>query len=561
MCGIWLYLHKLNKRSLTYGEIYDAFMKIEARGPDRSHFTKLSEYGLYIGFHRLSIMDVSIKGDQPFTYETDEKVYYLVCNGEIYNYEELCKKYEITLHSGSDCEVLLHLFLKIGLTELVKELNAEYAFCICEVNKITKEVKLHISRDHLGVRPLFITGDENELVITSELKGSPFLFKEKQYKVQQFTPRHYATISNFDDNLYNIKYNKYIDFSDIKTTVTDLEDAKRQINKTFREAVKVKMMVDPSLELGCALSGGLDSSLVAAIASEYFKESGKKLKTFSIGLPNGTDEKYAKIVANHINSEHTHIEFTNKEFLEALEDVILCIESYDITSVRASTGQYLLAKWINENTDIKVILLGDISDELTNGYLYNYYAPDALSLHTETIRILNDIHYYDILRADRGITRSGLEARCPFDDNDFVKLYLSINPEFRMPTYKGLEKWLLREAFKNDNLLPDEVLFRIKCAFSDGVSSEEKSWFEIIQEHIHDMISDEKFEEDVKRYDHLRPVSKESLYFRNIFEKYFGKHEETSHVIPYYWLPKWVNTTEPSARTLDIYKEKMNIEC
>ena len=559
MCGIWLYLHKTDKQTLSYGELYNAFMKIESRGPDRSHFTKLSEYGLYIGFHRLSIMDVSIKGDQPFTYEIDDKIYYLVCNGEIYNYKELCKKYEITLDSGSDCEILLHLFLKIGLDLMVKELNAEYAFCICEIDKKTKEVKLHIARDNLGVRPLFITGDENELVISSELKGSPFLFKEKQYKVEQFKPRHYASISNYDENLYNIKYNKYIDFSDIDVSITDLEEAKRQINNKFREAVKIKMMIDPTLELGCALSGGLDSSLVASIASEYFKGTGKKLKTFSIGLPNGTDEKYAKMVALHINSDHTHIELTNKEFLDAIEDVILCIESYDITSVRASTGQYLLAKWIKKNTNIKVILLGDISDELTNGYLYNYYAPDANALHLETIRILNDIHYYDVLRADRGITRSGLEARCPFDDNEFVKLYLSINPEFRMPSYKGLEKWLLRESFKNDNLLPDEVLFRIKCAFSDGVSSEEKSWFEIIQEHIHEIISDEQFEEEIKKYNHLKPVSKESLYFRKIFEKYFGQHEETSYVIPYYWLPKWVNTTEPSARTLNIYKEKMNI--
>lgn len=555
MCGIWLHFTKYGKKSsLSFGEICEAFMKIQNRGPDKSSFVYLERYGLFIGFHRLAIMDTSIKGDQPFTYETEDKIYFMICNGEIYNHKELEEKYNIKTVSGSDCEVLLHLWLRIGMDEMVKQLNSEYALCICELDKKTSEVKFHISRDHCGIRPLFVTGDENELVLSSELKGSPFLFKEKGYKVSQFKPRNHATISSFDENLYeDIKYTKYIDFDEIPTTIYDLNEIFPLINKTFRNSVKSRMMTNRPL--GALLSGGLDSSLVCSIASEYCKEHGQTLKTFSIGMPGGTDEIYAKMVAKHIGSDHTHIDFTEKEFLEALDDVISLIESYDITSVRASTGQYLVSKWIKKNTDIVVLKIGDLSDELLNGYLYNFYAPNAESIHKETIRILNDIHYYDVLRADRGIAGSGLEARCPFSDISFIKLILSIDPKLRMPTYKGIEKWLLREAFSNDNLLPEEVLWRKKCAFSDGVSSEEKSWFEIIQDNANMLISDDEFTEAIKKYNHLKPVSKESLYFRRIFEKYYGTHEETADVIPYYWLPKWVETNEPSARTLKVYQE------
>jgi len=556
MCGIWLYLHKSEKTTLSYGELYDSFMKIESRGPDRSSFLKLSDYNLYIGFHRLSIMDVSTDGDQPFIHETEEKVYYLICNGEIYNYKELCEKYDITLKSGSDCEVLLHLFLKIGLDAMVKELNAEYTFCIAELNKVSKEVKLHISRDHCGIRPLFITGDENELILSSELKGSPFLFKDKEYKVDQFKPRHYATISTLDDNLCDLKYTQYVDFADIKTSIYDLEEAKDLINNTFRKAVELRLMSDPKIELGFALSGGLDSSLVASIASEYYRKFGKKIKTFSIGMEGGTDEKYAKMVAKYIDSDHTHILLSEEEFLNAIQDVIRTIETYCLTTVRASTGQYLLAKWISEHTNLKVVLIGDLSDELCSGYFYNFLAPNEKELHLETIRILNDIHYYDVLRADRGIARFGLEARCPFSDINFIKLYLSIDPKLRMPTFKNLEKWLLRTSFEKDEILPIEVLMRNKEAFSDAITSVKRSWYEIIQERVNSMTSDLEFTEEIKKYNHMKPVSKESLYFRKIFENNFGTNELTSKVTPYNWLPKWVNTNEPSARTLNIYKQK-----
>lgn len=562
MCGIWLHLIKKGFKSmLSNGEIYEAFMKIQKRGPDQSVLIKPDEkYGLSIGFHRLAINGLSLSGDQPFTYETDDKIYYLVCNGEIYNHKKLEKKYGITPTSGSDCEVLLHLWLKIGMDEMSKELDAEYAVCVCELDKTTNEVKLYISRDHLGIRPLYVSGNKNEVVITSDLNGSPFLLKntEGYNKVHQFKPRCNATLSNMQESMYDLNYTQYIDFNDVNTTIYDLETAMLKINRTLRKAVTTRLMSDK--QVGALLSGGLDSSLVCAIASEYLKKQGKTLKTFSIGLNGGTDEFYAKKVAEYIGSDHTHVEFTNKEFLDSLNIVIKTINSFDITTVRASVGQYLISKWVFENSDIKVLLLGDISDELVSGYMYNFSAPSSEDLHAEAVRLLNDIHFYDGLRADRSVASNSLEGRFPFGFLKFVKLYLSIDPKFRMPTFGGIEKWLLRESFKADAILPNDVLFRIKTAFSDGVSSEEKSWFQIIQEHLETDISNEEFEEEIKEYNHMKPVSKEALYFRRIFESHFGTSEETAKVVPYFWLPKWSGgITEPSARVLQVYKEKMNI--
>lgn len=554
MCGIWLYLHRVNRRTLTDGEIYSAFMKIKQRGPDRSIFRSLDKYGLHIGFHRLSIMDVTTRGDQPFIIETDDKIVYTICNGEIYNYNKLSIDYDLILKSGSDCEVLSHLYMKIGIDEMIKKLQGEFSFCICEIDKLTDVVTLYIGRDQCGIRPLFITGSDDEIVLTSTLKGSPFL--EKGYGVKQFPPRCYLKIMSSDEKLFDETFEKithYIEFDSILTAITDLDEAKIKIRNTLMNSVKTKMISDRSL--GCLLSGGLDSSLIASIASRWMKCYGQALHTFSIGMPGSTDEKFAKMVSAHIGSIHTHVEFSQEDFINAIDKVVEVIESYDITTVRASTGQYLISKWIAENTDIKVLLIGDGSDELCSGYMYFHKAPSAEEMHAENIRLINDIHMYDVLRADRGIATNGIEARVPFLDTAFVKLYLSIDPALRMPT-KGIEKWLLRESFAETGLLPTEVLYRPKEAFSDGCSSQKKSWYSIIQEHIKDIISDEELSTAQSHYTHCVPPSKEALYFRKTFETLYGTSETTAKVIPYYWLPKWSgNITEPSARVLEVYKK------
>jgi asparagine synthase (glutamine-hydrolysing) len=552
MCGIWIYLIKQGSQStLSYGEMYEAFMNTQSRGPDRSSFLKLSDYGLYIGFHRLSIMDTSTAGDQPFVMEcpAENKVVYVVCNGEIYNYKELCEKYNIVCKSGSDCEVILHLYKLIGIDALIKELNGEFSFCIADIDKTSGEVKLFVGRDQCGIRPLFITQDENELVLTSTLEGSPFL--QRDYFVEQFRPRNYATISNVD---LAPQYTQWLNFNLIVPHITDLEEACKLIRETLIECVRCKMSSDRPI--GALLSGGVDSSLVCAIASEYCKEHGTVLHTFSIGMDGSPDSYFAQIVADHIGSIHTNIELPEKDWLNAIEMVTQVIASYDTTSVRASTGQYLISKWIAEYTSIKVLTLGDGMDELGNGYKYNHNCPGPEDAHIDTLRLVNNIHFFDVLRADRGVASNGIEARVPYLDTRFINAYLSIDPKLRMPT-NGMEKWLLRKAFDGTRLLPECVLYRNKTAFSDGCSSKKRQWRSIIQEQIDNKWSNEEFEKIRSTYDHCIPDLKESLHYRQIFERKFGTGKNTAKVVPYFWLPMWCgNVIDPSARILtNICKE------
>lgn len=556
MCGIWLYMQKKGfkqeSNTLNEGQLYNAFMNLVPRGPERSHFVKLSEYGVYIGFHRLSIMDPSPLGDQPFVLDTDTKTIYVICNGEIYNFKELIKEenLENVVKSGSDCEVLSHLYNKLGIEEMCKKLIGEFAICVCEIDKITKNVTLYLTRDHCGIRPMFITGNDNQLVISSEIKGSPFL--GVGYEIEQFKPRNYMVISNTDDKLYDMnKYTEYVSFDNIPISIYDVDEAKQKIRECLTEAVKCRLVSDRPL--GCLLSGGLDSSLVASIASKILKKQRKQLYTFCVGMENSTDEKYAKLASEYINSIHTHYdEHDEQSWINDIPDIVKVTETFDITTIRASTGQYKVAKKISQNTDIKVLLIGDGSDELCAGYMYFHNAPSPQEGHLENIRLINNIHLYDVLRADRGVSSNGLEARVPFLDIRFIKLWLSIDPALRMPI-NGVEKWLLRESFRGDYLC-DEVLFRTKEAFSDGVSSLKRSWYKILQESIEKSITDEEFRKCQNMYKHCPPVSKESLYFRKLFDDNFGMYVTTSKVIPDFWLPKWVgNIKEPSARVLNVY--------
>jgi asparagine synthase (glutamine-hydrolysing) len=569
MCGIWLLLLKNStddiKKIMNLKDIFDSFMKTSNRGPDRSTLEILDKpNNVLVGFHRLSIMDPSTKGDQPFKLEIkDGRTIWTICNGEIYNYKFLIDKYNLTLSSGSDCEILPHLYNKIGIDNMCKELEGEYAFIILDINMKTGKGDLFACRDRFGIRPMFYSNNGKYFNFSSELKS----ITDKE-NVQVFPPRNYMHLSNINNSSWQfIGLKNYYDFDMHKHTTkfltidnTGLEVIKDKVRETFIKSVETKMVSDRPL--GCLLSGGLDSSLVASIASKYLNKFGRKLRTFSIGMDGSTDEYYAKLVAKHINSDHTHIEFTENDFINALRDVICTTETYDITTVRASTGQYLVSKWISENTDIKVLLIGDGSDELAAGYMYFHKAPTPSELHLENVRLLEDIHFYDVLRADRGIAENGIEARVPFLDHNFVDLYLSIDPYLRHPnSYKdfknyALEKWLLRESFNIDEYLPNEVLFRKKEAFSDGVSSMKKSWYQIVQEYANNLYDDSFFEEEKDRIQFNKPPSKEALYFRKIWEEYYGINIRTSLVIPYFWLPKWCgDIKEPSARVLEVYNE------
>ncbi len=547
MCGIWLYLLRCLTDKVEYDKLYGQFMKTYPRGPDKSIFEFRHLENMVFGFHRLSIMDPSHKGDQPFVITHESRTITSFCNGEIYNYHQLAEKYEIKLKSGSDCEIIPELYLKIGIDKLCHELEGEFAFVIIDLDS-SNVGHVYVCRDRFGIRPLFYCDTDNFVNFSSEMKS---LASPNESKV--FPPRHYMTLAKTSDNLQIVGLTCYYDGLDIvHTEIYDFDEAKSKVHDVFVEAVESRMTSDRPL--GCLLSGGLDSSLVASIASRFLKKKGQRLRTFSIGMDGSTDKYYAQMVATHINSIHTHIELTQDAFIEALEKVIYVTESYDTTTVRASTGQYLICKWISENTDIKVLLIGDGSDELTAGYMYFHNAPTFAELHNDNIRLLKDIHYFDVLRADRGVASNGLEARVPFLYYKFVDLYLSIDPKLRYPKTYGIEKFLLRESFKNGDLLPFEVLYRKKEAFSDGVSSVKKSWYKIVQEFAETKYSDVYFAKEQQQYGHNVPMTKESMYYRKIWESYFGTDSTTSKVIPYYWLPKWCGEIhEPSARVLNMY--------
>jgi asparagine synthase (glutamine-hydrolysing) len=581
MCGIWGFL-TLNSSFTSDTNLHKNFMKIKHRGPDRSTFITNNNY--QIGFHRLAIMDTSIQGDQPFSHSykfIDEqtkrevtRTLYVICNGEIYNYKEIKESEEFkskvnnfgySMRSNSDCEIILPLFLNYGIDYLNKNINGEYAFAIYDIYEdpvINKTFySLYLSRDKFGIRPLFFTTiDQNTFAFCSEMKGLQGI--KGTNKVEVFKPRTWLCVSGIkDDEKLHFKAGVYYKIGLLPVVKKpDLDEIYGAIRRVFTKAVERRL--DSDREIGCLLSGGLDSSLVAAIASQYLKSKGKTLKTFSIGMKDSTDSKYAEIVSKHIGSTHTNIEIPESEWLDKLEKIIEVTETFDITTIRASTGQYLVSKWIRDNTDIKVLLIGDGSDELTGGYLYFHNAPDPDTSHFENVRLLEDIHFFDVLRADRGIASNGLEARVPFLDQDFVNMYLSIDPVLRVPTLHTYpdgkkakcEKWLLRQSFDSTDLLPKCVLWRKKEAFSDGVSSQTKSWYQIIQEKINSVMSTSYLMENANKYKgSVIPHTKEAMYYHEIFDDFFPKQYG---ILPYYWLPKWVdNPSDPSARTLNIYTD------
>ena len=321
------------------------------------------------------------------------------------------------------------------------------------------------------------------------------------------------------------------------------------IRSVFTAAVK-KRVENCERPVACLLSGGLDSSLVASIVSKLYP---KRLETYSIGLPGSEDLKYAKIVANFINSKHTEIVISEEEFFDTIPKVIEVIESYDTTTVRASVGNFLVAEYISKNSEAKVIFNGDGSDELMGGYLYFHAAPDDMSFDKECIRLLKNIHCFDVLRSDRCISANGLEPRTPFLDRGWMDFYLSIPKHIRNHcNLKSPEKILIRKAFDNGTYLPNEILYRRKEAFSDGVSSSSRSWYEIIQEKLELFDASCNIEDDFLPKERDIPKTKEQLYYYYIFSQLYPRRNS---IIPYYWMPQFVEATDSSARTLDIYKK------
>ena len=528
MCGIFYYKGDL----ISEEELKKASKKISYRGPDNSKSSQIDSRNFF-DFHRLSIIGNQESGNQPMTIK-DYPHLTIVCNGEIYNYKKLAREHNVNLSSGSDTEIILHLFEKFGIEKTVKCLDGVFMFVLYDKKKgITFS-----ARDPFGVRPGFFgTTRTKNVAIASEAKALIDFCDD----IIPFPP---GSIWSSSTNDFVTYYTHAID----QLKKTDEVNVLAQIKNLLFSSVEKRMMSER--EIGALVSGGLDSSLIAAIANSF---SDKKLKTFSIGMKGSIDLEYAKTVADFIQTDHAQIEIKESEFLGAIETVIYNIESFDITTIRASIGNYLVSRYIKENSDCKVIFNGDGSDEVCGGYLYMMNAPTPEIFQEETLRLLNQIYLFDVLRSDRSISSNGLEARTPFLDKTFVEFYLSIPPELKVFNNKDrIEKFLLRKSFHDLELIPQDVLWRKKCAFSDGVSSQKNSWHKVLQHYIDLKVSDAEFEKNQKSYKHCPPISKESYFYRKIFESTFSNHEK---LIPFFWMPRWTDTNDPSARELSDYQE------
>ena len=513
---------------LSYPEDYEkfeaGFNKTKSRGPDDTRVIKAGD-GL-LGLHRLAIMDLESSGMQPFELGGNK----LVCNGEIYGFRKIKKELEkeYTFSSDSDCEILLPMYEKYG-TDMFAMLDAEYALIIydCEKNCLIA------ARDPIGIRPLFYGYDENGgIMFASEAKNLVGLTD----KVMPFPPGHYYDGERFV--CYNdiASVSEYID--------GDLDEICRNIHDKLVAGIEKRL--DADAPVGFLLSGGLDSSLVCAVSAKIL---GKPIRTFAIGMSeDAIDLKYAKEVADYIGSDHTEVIITAGDVISSLEEVIAALGTYDITTVRASMGMYLICKAIHGSTDVRVLLTGEISDELF-GYKYTDFAPDAEAFQKEAQKRIRELYMYDVLRADRCISVHSMEARVPFGDLDFVKYVMSINPEKKLNKYnKG--KYLLRHAFEGD-YLPRDILMREKAAFSDAVGH---SMVDYLKEYAEEKYTDEEFKAKCAQYAHARPFTKESLLYREIFEKYY--HGQADMIVDF-WMPnkEWegCNVNDPSARVLSNY--------
>ena len=501
------------------------FARTTSRGPDMSRFVEIP-CG-YLGFQRLSIMGLDERGMQPFRLDGD----YVVCNGELYGFrplrERLKEKYAFA--SESDCEILLPLYREYGL-EMFRALDAEFALVLYDARKN----RLIAARDPIGIRPLYYGAIEGGgMAFASEPKDLVGLCET----ILPFPPGCYWADGRFV---------RYADAAHVdQFAMVDEDTACARLHDLLIEGVKKRL--DADAPIGFLLSGGLDSSLVCAIAR---RELGRPIRTFAIGMDvDAIDLKYARQVAEYIQSEHTEVIITKEDVLRALPTVVELLATYDITTIRASVGMYLVCKYIHEHTDVRVLLTGEVSDELF-GYKYTDFAPDAAAFQREAEKRVRELHMYDVLRADRCISVNSLEARVPFGDLAFVRCAMAIDPALKMNRH-GMGKFLLRKAFAQDKLLPENILWRQKAAFSDAVGH---SLVDDLKQLAEAAYTDAEAAEKCVRYAHARPFTKESLLYRELFERFYPGQ---SRMVADFWMPNrsWpgCNVDDPSARVLGNY--------
>ena len=501
------------------------FNRTLSRGPDMSRLEDIP--GGVLGFHRLAIMGLNERGMQPFHLGGDR----VVCNGELYGFrplrERLMETYEIK--GESDCEILLPLYHEYGV-EMFKTLDAEFALILYD----SERNKVIAARDPIGIRPLYYGRlEDGEWAFASEPKNLMGLCDT----ILPFPPGHYW----MDGEFVQYADPAYVGYFTMKTE----PDVCAKLRRLLMDGVEKRL--DADAPVGFLLSGGLDSSLVCAIAQRFLPHP---IRTFAIGMDlDAIDLKYARMVADYIGSEHTEVIISEKDVLEALPTVVELLATWDITTIRASIGMYLVCLWIHEHTDIRVLLTGEISDELF-GYKYTDFAPSAAAFQEEAEKRIRELHVYDVLRADRCISVNSLEARVPFGDLKFVRYAMSIDPELKMNNH-NMGKYLIRKAFAEDHILPDEILWRQKAAFSDAVGH---SMVNDLKNFAERTYTDKEFAEKSAKYDYCPPFTKESLLYRELFEQFYPGQ---SHMIPDFWMPNktWpgCDVDDPSARVLANY--------
>ena len=578
MCGIFYYeAVGSNKRILmsTLHQLQSNFAKISHRGPDNSRFIVNGQR--CVGFHRLAINGLTASGDQPFSLLGCE----LVCNGEIYNHRTLAAKHGFTCVSDSDCEVVIHLYRLFNgdMCATLRELDGVFSLVL-----IDRERDLvHVARDPFGVRSLYIGSSsdyECDMSVASEMKAL-----QHCDRVEQFPGGCYMTVSKNDQSRFDTQLQSY--YPDLHlderqevpyiynfgTALLDEDvNASPEVLETracvlvrnlFELAVCKRLMSERPV--GCLLSGGLDSSIVTALVVKFMAQAQQEqqqqqqavVNTYAIGLEGSVDLKWARRVSEYLGTRHHEVCLTEQQFLDAIDATVYQIESYDTTTVRASVGNYLVSKYIYDNTDNVVIFCGDMSDEIFGSYRGFTKAPSDHEFARENTRMVRDVRCFDLLRSDKSISGAGLEARVPFADKTFLEFVMSLPPwmkRFGEGADYAVEKHLLRKAF--GSLLPEDVMWRRKEAFSDGVSGHERTWVQIIKEYVDQRVSDTEVSlaNELNKYEHNAPYDKESYYYRTVFERHFpGKGR--AETIPYFWRhPFCEGVLDPSARLLkDVY--------
>ena len=521
MCSIIGYIGA----NLSEKEVRSYFERTVSRGPDMTRILNLGNG--FLGFHRLAIMGLNESGMQPFSAFGNS----VVCNGELYGFRLLKKKLEekgYTFQSESDCELLLPLYREYG-TDMFRMLDAEFAMILYD----GASGQLIAARDPIGIRPLYYGYlPSKEIIFASEPKNLVGLC----HHILPFPPGHYY------------KDGKFVCYRNISKPTALVEDDVETACKKIHDKLEAGILkrLDADAPVGFLLSGGLDSSLVCAVAARHLK---KPIRTFSIGMDiDAIDLKYAKQVADYLGADHTEVIISKEDVLAALPDVVALLGTYDITTIRASIGMYLVCKYIHEHTDLRVLLTGEISDELF-GYKYTDFAPSPQAFQQEAEKRIRELHMYDVLRADRCISVNSLEARVPFGDLDFVEYVMNLDPKRKVNSY-GKGKYLLRHAFEGD-YLPYDILMREKAAFSDAVGH---SMVDDLKEYAQQMYTDGQFEARRKKYTFATPFTKESLLYRELFERYYPGQAE---MVVDFWMPNkaWegCNVNDPSARVLTNY--------